>query len=341
VWLSSIALNVVFADALTARRALMSLGEAIPAVPGVPGVPDAWRMCLKPLVKLRTDRYAAAGTESTLYIRIATSNDTKELSPPAGGPRTHGTFSLHGAYSAIAARRRGGGSSGGGGGGGGGGGAGGGGDDARPTTAHGVASGLVRVAAHIADTLRHAVSALEGGTAAPAATLAGSKRRASGDRATGRAVRRRGEAGASLLGPGGGAGGGAGEDDDDEVDETYDPAAAAAAASAGRVVRMLPNPGAPPRDGAPILPSPALLSAPAAGRQRGKAARERRPGGARSGGGDYGLYVFGTAAAPAPAPLAEAAPMAVAPAAAALAAVPTAPAPEEQAALDALAAQDA
>lgn len=52
-------------------RSLAKLSEPIPTSPGVPAVHAAWRVCLKTLVKRKTDIYAAAGTQVTVYIRVS------------------------------------------------------------------------------------------------------------------------------------------------------------------------------------------------------------------------------------------------------------------------------
>lgn len=103
-WLNGRAVNVLFEDAATAKRALECLSEPIPRVKGVAPVDPAWRVCLKPLEKRRTDKYAVAGSSVTVYLRPATSHDTKELVGGSEGPRTHGTFSHGGTYSAAPSR---------------------------------------------------------------------------------------------------------------------------------------------------------------------------------------------------------------------------------------------
>ena len=97
-WLNGVSVNVVFEDGFTAARALASLTEPIPRVPGVPEVPDCWRIALKPLVKRQTDRYAPSGSKTTLYMRVATDRDVKELADKSAGPRSQGTHSIDGAY---------------------------------------------------------------------------------------------------------------------------------------------------------------------------------------------------------------------------------------------------
>jgi len=98
-WLNAIAVNIHFADAATAARALEVMSEPVPVVKGVQPVHAAWRVCLKPVVKQRTDKYAPAGTETTVYLRFATVNDTPDKAARTTGPRTHGTFSAKGEYS--------------------------------------------------------------------------------------------------------------------------------------------------------------------------------------------------------------------------------------------------
>lgn len=97
-WLNGVSVNVVFEDGFTAARALASLTEPIPRVPGVPDLPDCWRIALKPLVKRQTDRYAPSGSKTTLYMRVATDRDVKELADKSAGPRSQGTHSIDGAY---------------------------------------------------------------------------------------------------------------------------------------------------------------------------------------------------------------------------------------------------
>lgn len=103
-WLNGISLNVIFEDAATATRALETFAERIPAVAGVAPVWEGWRVALKPLRKQKTDKYAAKGTESTVYLRYATAADTKEQALGSTGPRTHGTYSKRGEYSIVKGR---------------------------------------------------------------------------------------------------------------------------------------------------------------------------------------------------------------------------------------------
>ena len=91
-WLNGCSVNVCFADAGSARRALELLAEPVPVVPGIDRVAPAWRVAYKPLVKLTTDRYAPAGTETTLYLRPATAADAKERAFRTKGAGTFGTF---------------------------------------------------------------------------------------------------------------------------------------------------------------------------------------------------------------------------------------------------------
>jgi hypothetical protein len=107
-WLNGVSLNVIFADSGTAKRALESFTEEMPkliAPPAdvaekLPAINAAgWRAALKPLVKLKTDKWAPEGTQTTIYFRFATTDDTKEKAPGTTGHRTHGTFSKHGEYS--------------------------------------------------------------------------------------------------------------------------------------------------------------------------------------------------------------------------------------------------
>ncbi len=88
-WLNAVSLNVVFGDAATAARALASAGEPVAAVPSVPPVHPAWRTCLKPLIKVRQDKWAPAGAETTIWVRYATTHDTKENAAPTHGACWH------------------------------------------------------------------------------------------------------------------------------------------------------------------------------------------------------------------------------------------------------------
>jgi hypothetical protein len=97
-WLNGLSVNVLFEDEFTAKRALDNLAESVPRAPGVPEVESCWKVALKPLVKRATDKYAPAGSETTLYMRIATENDVKERSKRSFGPKSQGTYSEDGAY---------------------------------------------------------------------------------------------------------------------------------------------------------------------------------------------------------------------------------------------------
>ena len=109
-WLNGRMVNVLFEDAATARRALEAMSEQVPKVKSVAPVDPAWRVCLKPLVKQRTDKYAVAGSQITVYLRPATSHDDKRIVGGTSGPRTHGTYSEGGEYSLAKAKATGGGS---------------------------------------------------------------------------------------------------------------------------------------------------------------------------------------------------------------------------------------
>lgn len=98
-WLNGVSVNVFFGDEGSAKRALHSLSQPIPRVADIPPVHEAWRVCLKPLIKLKTDKYAPVGTQTTLYMRCATANDTKVLAARTAGPNTFGTYSKGGTYS--------------------------------------------------------------------------------------------------------------------------------------------------------------------------------------------------------------------------------------------------
>lgn len=98
-WLNGSSLNIIFEDTGTASRAIELLSEPIPIVPDVPPVLDSWRFCPKPLIKQKSNQYAPAGAETTVYLRFATNLDTKERAPRTRGARSQGTFSKHGLFS--------------------------------------------------------------------------------------------------------------------------------------------------------------------------------------------------------------------------------------------------
>lgn len=104
-WLNAIAVNVIFEDEGTAKRALERFSEAIPTAAGVTPVDPSWRVCLKPMVKQFTDKYAPKGAETTVYLRTATTLDTKERAARTAGPKTHGTYSQGGIFSKQAVRQ--------------------------------------------------------------------------------------------------------------------------------------------------------------------------------------------------------------------------------------------
>ena len=85
-WLNGVSVNVHFADDATASRALELAGEACATVPSVPPVHPSWRTCLRPLIKTtRTDKYAPQGAETSIWIRRATTHDTKANAAPTHG----------------------------------------------------------------------------------------------------------------------------------------------------------------------------------------------------------------------------------------------------------------
>jgi hypothetical protein len=104
-WLNANSLNVLFEDEASAARALELCSEPVPVCPGVDTVAGVWRVALKPLLKLATDKYAPAGSVTTIYLRRSTSADTKGLAPASRGPKTHGTYSKR--PEALFSRRRG------------------------------------------------------------------------------------------------------------------------------------------------------------------------------------------------------------------------------------------
>ena len=88
-WLNGVSLNIVFADADTASRAVELLSEPVPTVKGVKRVHPAWRTCLRPIEKQGTDDYAPRGAETTVWLRPATTHDHK-----AFAPATHGEWEV-------------------------------------------------------------------------------------------------------------------------------------------------------------------------------------------------------------------------------------------------------
>ncbi len=84
--LNGVSVNVVFADAPTAARALENCCCAVPRIEPVPPVHPAWRRAGKPLVKhTRTDKRAPYGAVTTVWMRQATTHDTRALAKPALG----------------------------------------------------------------------------------------------------------------------------------------------------------------------------------------------------------------------------------------------------------------
>jgi hypothetical protein len=87
-WLNSVSVNVHFADADTAARALETMGGPVPRVATVPPVHPAWRFAPKRFVKKTPDdKYGPRGSETSVWIRQATTHDTKALAKS-----THGAF---------------------------------------------------------------------------------------------------------------------------------------------------------------------------------------------------------------------------------------------------------
>jgi hypothetical protein len=104
-WLNGDSLNLIFQDEATARRALELNSEPIPICPEVESVHPDWRICLKPLVKMKTDKYAPEGAETTVYLRFATSIDTKANAVKTRGARSQGTYSKEGLFSKKAIQK--------------------------------------------------------------------------------------------------------------------------------------------------------------------------------------------------------------------------------------------
>jgi hypothetical protein len=104
-WLNGDSLNLIFQDEATAKRALELNSEPIPICPEVESVHPDWRICLKPLVKMKTDKYAPEGAETTVYLRFATSIDTKANAVKTRGARSQGTYSKEGLFSKKAIQK--------------------------------------------------------------------------------------------------------------------------------------------------------------------------------------------------------------------------------------------
>ena len=104
-WLNGDSLNLIFQDEATAKRALELNSEPIPICPEVESVHPEWRICLKPLVKMKTDKYAPEGAETTVYLRFATSIDTKANAVKTRGARSQGTYSKEGLFSKKAIQK--------------------------------------------------------------------------------------------------------------------------------------------------------------------------------------------------------------------------------------------
>jgi hypothetical protein len=62
-------------------------------------------VCLRPLVKQKTDRYAPAGATTCIYLRPATTHDSKEHFAKTRGARSQGTFSRAGLFNKKAVAR--------------------------------------------------------------------------------------------------------------------------------------------------------------------------------------------------------------------------------------------
>lgn len=104
-WLNGDSLNLIFEDEGTAKRALELNSEPVPVCVGIETVHPDWRICLRPLVKMKTDKYAPEGAETTVYLRFATSSDTKGNAAKTQGARSQGTYSKEGLYSKKAIQK--------------------------------------------------------------------------------------------------------------------------------------------------------------------------------------------------------------------------------------------
>jgi hypothetical protein len=91
-FLNGEAVNVLFADEASARRALHALGEPVPKVKAedVRPVPAVWRVGVRPLVKRKSDRWGPAGTEVVIYLRPSTQWDSKDRAVATGGASVWG-----------------------------------------------------------------------------------------------------------------------------------------------------------------------------------------------------------------------------------------------------------
>jgi hypothetical protein len=104
-WLNGDSVNLIFQDEGTAKRALELYSEPVPICVGIETVHPDWRICLRPLVKMKTDKYAPEGAETTVYLRFATSLDTKSKAVKTQGARSQGTYSKEGLYSKKAIQK--------------------------------------------------------------------------------------------------------------------------------------------------------------------------------------------------------------------------------------------
>jgi len=104
-WLNGDSVNLIFQDEGTAKRALELYSEPVPICVGIETVHPDWRICLRPLVKMKTDKYAPEGAETTVYLRFATSLDTKLKAVKTQGARSQGTYSKEGLYSKKAIQK--------------------------------------------------------------------------------------------------------------------------------------------------------------------------------------------------------------------------------------------
>jgi len=91
-WLGELSCNVLFEDKYSATRALVSLSQEIPE-PAEDHKTDfasmGWRFCLRPITKIKSDRFGKKGTFARMLLRETTSLDILDEKPseePASPP---------------------------------------------------------------------------------------------------------------------------------------------------------------------------------------------------------------------------------------------------------------